>query len=589
VGQVTREEIDIIERGGNYGWRVFEGTLCTNRGPAECVAANYKMPVAEYDHTGGRCSVTGGNVYRGALSTLPAGAYVYGDFCTGEIFLLQGTAQTLLADTPYFITSFGEDEAGEIYVAGYSSGTVHRIGTTCSYSVSPAPPQDFPASGGQGSFQINTSAGCPWTATSLSPWITITQGAGTGSGTVNFTVAANTGAARAGRILHTENSLYSITQQAAPATLQFSAATFQAGEGEGRALVTVTRAGDPSAAVSVEVSTADDLSPVRCDAVTGVAYPRCDYATTVERVTFTAGDSQPKTVSVPLIDDAHVEGGETLQLKLAAPSGAALGAQQSATLAVTDNDSPGQPNPIRQTTFFVRMHYLDFLSREPEAGEPWSATLDNCPAGDTRCDRVQVSANFFLSEEFRIKGFFVFRFYRAALGRLPTYSEIIPDMRGVTGTTPAEVYAKKAAFTDAFVGRQEFRNRFDALTNQQFVDALLTPYSLQQITTPDPASPDTGAKVTLTRAELVNRLNAATLTRARVVRAVADSDEVAAAEANRAFVAMQYFGYLRRDPEPEGFNNWLNTINADPANYRAMVNGFMNSNEYRLRFGDPER
>jgi hypothetical protein len=56
---------------------------------------------------------------------------------------------------------------------------------------------------------------------------------------------------------------------------------------------------------------------------------------------------------------------------------------------------------------------------------------------------------------------------------------------------------------------------------------------------------------------------------------------------NDAFVAMQYFGYLRRDPEPQGFNAWLNTLNASPANFRSMVNGFMNSVEYRRRFGTP--
>ncbi len=72
-----------------------------------------------------------------------------------------------------------------------------------------------------------------------------------------------------------------------------------------------------------------------------------------------------------------------------------------------------------------------------------------------------------------------------------------------------------------------------------------------------------------------------------MLRAVADSDEVGAAEFNPAFVAMQYFGYLRRDPETAGYNAWLNAINANPSDTRTMVNGFMNSTEYRLRFGQP--
>ncbi len=110
-------------------------------------------------------------------------------------------------------------------------------------------------------------------------------------------------------------------------------------------------------------------------------------------------------------------------------------------------------------------------------------------------------------------------------------------------------------------------------------------YSLASIRTPDPAAPDGDARITLTRAELVARLNAATLTRPQLVRAIVDSDEVSAAEFRRAFVAMQYFGYLRRDPEEPGYTNWVNYLNANPNDFYTMVNGFANSGEYRLRFG----
>jgi len=131
VGQGAIEEIDIIIPGGNYGWRIFEGTRCTNLGPTPCTAGGFIPPIAEYNHTGGRCSVTGGYVYRGRRSSLPAGAYVYGDFCTGEIFLLENGAQRVLLNTDLLISSFGEDEAGEIYVVGLgataNTGTAHRI------------------------------------------------------------------------------------------------------------------------------------------------------------------------------------------------------------------------------------------------------------------------------------------------------------------------------------------------------------------------------------------------------------------------------------------------------------------------------
>jgi uncharacterized protein (TIGR03437 family) len=126
VGQTQREEVSLIRLGGNYGWRVLEGTRCTGLGPAACTAPGFTPPIVEYDHSGGRCSVTGGYVYRGARGSLPVGAYVYGDYCSGEIFLWNNNTQTLLLDTSINIASFGEDETGEIYVVGLS-GTVHRI------------------------------------------------------------------------------------------------------------------------------------------------------------------------------------------------------------------------------------------------------------------------------------------------------------------------------------------------------------------------------------------------------------------------------------------------------------------------------
>jgi glucose/arabinose dehydrogenase len=126
VGQGEREEIDIVTLGGNYGWRVFEGTRCTNLGPASCSASGLTPPIAEYSHTGGRCSITGGYVYHGNAFSLPSGTYVYGDYCTGEIFLLDNGQQRLLLDTNLNLSSFGEDEAGEIYVVGLG-GTVHRL------------------------------------------------------------------------------------------------------------------------------------------------------------------------------------------------------------------------------------------------------------------------------------------------------------------------------------------------------------------------------------------------------------------------------------------------------------------------------
>jgi len=135
VGQGAREEIDYeaaaFGGGGNYGWRVMEGSLCYN--PASgCDTSGKILPVAEYSHTGGNCSVTGGYRYRGPSSSALQGVYLYGDYCSGRIWgsAPQGTGAWISAeivDTGYSISSFGEDETGEIYLTDFASGAVLRI------------------------------------------------------------------------------------------------------------------------------------------------------------------------------------------------------------------------------------------------------------------------------------------------------------------------------------------------------------------------------------------------------------------------------------------------------------------------------
>lgn len=137
VGQNAIEEISIITRGANYGWRVYEGNTCTGLDPQLCAGGTnpitHTPPVHEYSHASGRCSITGGYVYRGGIRTLPDGAYVYADYCTGEIWMRNGaTPQVPLIDTPRLVSSFGEDEDGEIYVVGIGSsvnptGTVEKL------------------------------------------------------------------------------------------------------------------------------------------------------------------------------------------------------------------------------------------------------------------------------------------------------------------------------------------------------------------------------------------------------------------------------------------------------------------------------
>ena len=249
-------------------------------------------------------------------------------------------------------------------------------------------------------------------------------------------------------------------------------------------------------------------------------------------------------------------------------------------------------NLIDCPEFFVQQHYSDFLNRGAEEGgfNAWLNVLNHCPTGDLLCQheqRLTTSAGFFGSPEFHLKGYFVFRFYRVAFGVLPQYHQLINDMWEVGGATPSEVYARKAAYATKFVQRNEFGSVYTGLSNSDYVAALMNKNGLSSITTPDPLQPDGVVKVTFTQSQLVSNLNSNTLTRAQVLRAIADSDQVFQSEYNRAFVAMQYYGYLRRMPEDVGYNMWLNYLNAHPGDYREMVRGFLDSVEYRQRFGTP--
>ncbi|MFL6211726.1 MAG: Calx-beta domain-containing protein [Pyrinomonadaceae bacterium] len=406
-----------------------------------------------------------------------------------------------------------------------------------------------------------------------------------------------TGAA-VGRSFTLDDLSFTPLGTAPPAIVQFSQASYTFSEATTSAQLIVTRTGNTSGTSTIFYATVDNPAAVRCDdtmALPGVAFSRCDYATSLDTITFNPGDVQ-QTISIPLIDDAHVEPDETFQVVLSNPGiGTNVGTPATATVTITDNDTAQTPNPIVNNSFFVRQQYLDFLAREPDTPgfNGWLNILNGCPdvnnldpsAPSAQCDRIIVSLSFFGSQEFHLKGFFVFRFYRVAFDRIPQYTEIVTDMRSVTGRTPAEVFTKKATFATAFTQRPEFTTAYGTMTHADYVSTLLGRYNLTQIITPDPQQPDGTNKVTLTQADLTNALNANTLTRAQVLRAIADSDQVFTLEFNRAFVGLQYYVYLRRTPEPAGYNAWLTFLNAHPTDFRAIDNGFINSQEYKLRFG----
>jgi len=133
VGQGAREELDFQTTSGsggeNYGWSCKEGTLDFDPTP-DCAGLTLINPVFEYDHSLG-CSVTGGHIYRGPGNSGMQGIYFLGDYCSGRIWGVQpdnsSWAGSLLVDTPYNISTFGEDEAGNLYLVDYGSGTIYQV------------------------------------------------------------------------------------------------------------------------------------------------------------------------------------------------------------------------------------------------------------------------------------------------------------------------------------------------------------------------------------------------------------------------------------------------------------------------------
>jgi len=125
VGQDSLEEVNIIEKGANYGWNIIEGSLCYPLPKSNCNKDGLKLPVIEYTHADG-CSITGGYVYRGSKLRSLYGAYIYGDFCSGKIWGLRYDGSIVvehmeLIDSNLQISSFGEDQAGELYILSFDN------------------------------------------------------------------------------------------------------------------------------------------------------------------------------------------------------------------------------------------------------------------------------------------------------------------------------------------------------------------------------------------------------------------------------------------------------------------------------------
>ncbi|HXT62416.1 MAG TPA: Calx-beta domain-containing protein, partial [Pyrinomonadaceae bacterium] len=353
--------------------------------------------------------------------------------------------------------------------------------------------------------------------------------------------------------------------------IQLSASTYSVNEGAGSAIISLSRTGDPSLAVSVKFATNDTSGLTSCGTVTGAASERCDYVTSIGTVSFASGETD-KSITIPLVDDALVEGNENFTLTLTSITGGQLGTPSSATVTIVDNDSsPSTSNPIDGVDFFVRQQYLDILGRQPDQSgfQNWVNTLSGCPNGGfgepptSNCDRLHVAAGFFQSDEFLNRGYWAFRFYMVSFNQRPTYAQFIPDMSQVGGPkSPAEEESSKVAFADAFVQRPAFLGAYGNLNGQALANALLQTAGL-------PAG----------------SYNAGAQTNGAILRGIAESSGALNRFLTEGTVSILYFGFQRRDPDAIGYQNNVNTLNADPNNLRHMIFIFIYSAEYRGRFG----
>jgi hypothetical protein len=393
--------------------------------------------------------------------------------------------------------------------------------------------------------------------------------------------------------------------------ISFSAATYSVSESGGSIVITVQRTGNLVNAATVDYTTSGDAG-VPCATVTGVASPKCDFTSALGTLRFAAGENA-KTFTVLISQDSFIEGLETFNLTLLNPTGGAvLTTPATAMVSIGDDATESSTNSIDDASNFVRQNYHDFLNREPDASGLgfWTNQITFCSSDQTCIElrRINVSAAFFLSIEFQGTGYLVERVYKTSYGDtlgastfggahqllvpIVRFNEFLPDTQEigqgvVVGQTDWELALEnnKQAFTNAFVRRARFTTAFPtSLTPTQFVNRLFTNAGL----------PLSGTDYTQAINDFGGAGNTTNLTaRASALRRTAENSTLQAQEFNRAFVLMQYFGYMRRNPnDPQdtdytGYDFWLTKLNQFGGNFvnAEMVKAFINSSEYRQRFG----
>jgi CSLREA domain-containing protein len=459
------------------------------------------------------------------------------------------------------------------------------------------------------SFQVggNSNIGLFAVEPAISPTGTLTYQPAAfagGTATITITLRDNGGTANGGQDTSPFQTV-NINVNPVGGSLKFNSDSANTTESSGSTTVTVTRTGDLSRAVTVDYATSGDTG-LPCS-TPGAASPMCDFTSALGTLKFAVGEDT-KIINVLISQDSFVEGPETFNVMLSNQTGGSVLATPSTeTIMINDDLTEPPTNPIDDAANFVRQHYHDFLNREPDAAgfAFWTNQITSC-GSDQACiqlRRINVSAAFYVSVEFQETGYLVERIYKTAYGDASGLSnfggahqlsvpivranELLADTqeigRGIIvnqGNWQQQLENNKQAFIAQFVQRQRFTNTFPAsLTPAQFVDRLNTNAG-------NPLSQ-------LERDQLVNELSINFKTRAQVLRAVAEDADLANAEFNRAFVLMQYFGYLRRNPnDPQdndytGYDFWLTKLNQFNGNFvnADMVKAFIATGEYRGRFG----
>jgi hypothetical protein len=251
--------------------------------------------------------------------------------------------------------------------------------------------------------------------------------------------------------------------------------------------------------------------------------------------------------------------------------------------------TPFQGNDIDDNRFFVEQHYRDFFDREGDDSglDFWEHQITNC-GDDSGCierSRINTSGAFFLSIEFQETGFLLYRFNKASFGKMPRRNDFLIEMQsiaqGVVVGAPGweqKLDDNKRQAAERWTSRQDFRDRFEHMSNGQFVDDIFA---------------NAGVKPSqLEREDLIRGLDSESDTRGSVLRKVSEKSEFSRKEQNPAFVLMQYFGYLHRNPDEgpdhdlSGFNFWLQKLDDHGGDFHSaeMVKAFLVAGEYRNRF-----